>query len=150
VGLTKLEYAEEFIKAVVAQCIEGGSFRYFIYDRLGFGPEAYSSLYMAGGMAFTNATPVNMNTETVPYVPHVGIALAARSSVAPDPVEICWDDGKIEKVQRWPGSNETYGINEPVLYIYFSDSHSGMTYILPAGEKFSAYKLAEAGADSGI
>lgn len=33
----------------------GGSFRKLIYDRLGFGPNAYSELYAAGGQNITNA-----------------------------------------------------------------------------------------------
>ena len=32
-----------------------GTFRYLIYDRMGFGPDAYESLYRAGGMAINNA-----------------------------------------------------------------------------------------------
>jgi hypothetical protein len=32
----------------------GGSFRKLIYDRLGFGPNAYSELYAAGGQNITN------------------------------------------------------------------------------------------------
>jgi len=34
---------------------EGGTFRTLIYDRLGFGPEAYFPLYLAGGMDISNA-----------------------------------------------------------------------------------------------
>lgn len=34
---------------------EGGSFRYLIYDRLGFGGDAYVPLYCAGGMNISNA-----------------------------------------------------------------------------------------------
>lgn len=34
---------------------EGGSFRYLIYDRLGFPPDAYVPLYDAGGMYISNA-----------------------------------------------------------------------------------------------
>ncbi len=34
---------------------EGGSYRYLIYDRLGFGPEAYTALYVNGGMDLSNA-----------------------------------------------------------------------------------------------
>lgn len=33
----------------------GGSFRKLIYDRMGFGPNAYSELYAAGGQFITNA-----------------------------------------------------------------------------------------------
>lgn len=32
-----------------------GSFRYLIYDRMGFGYDAYVPLYMAGGMTLSNA-----------------------------------------------------------------------------------------------
>jgi hypothetical protein len=34
---------------------EGGTYRYLIYDRLGFGPEAYTALYVNGGMDLSNA-----------------------------------------------------------------------------------------------
>jgi hypothetical protein len=33
---------------------EGGTFRTLIYDRLGFGTEAYFPLYLAGGMQLSN------------------------------------------------------------------------------------------------
>lgn len=40
----------------IAQCIqEGGSFRYLIYDLMGYGTEAYQPLYLAGGMYLTNS-----------------------------------------------------------------------------------------------
>jgi hypothetical protein len=32
-----------------------GSFRYLIYDRMGYGPRAYLPLYYAGGMEISNA-----------------------------------------------------------------------------------------------
>jgi hypothetical protein len=32
----------------------GGTFRYLIYDRMGFGPDAYVPLYDAGGMDISN------------------------------------------------------------------------------------------------
>lgn len=34
---------------------QGGSFKYLIYERLGFGLEAYSELCNEGGMAISNA-----------------------------------------------------------------------------------------------
>jgi hypothetical protein len=40
----------------------GGSFRKLIYDRLGFGPTAYSELYAAGGQNITNAMFVDRCT----------------------------------------------------------------------------------------
>lgn len=34
---------------------EGGSFRYLIHDRMGYGTEAYQVFYEAGGMVLNNA-----------------------------------------------------------------------------------------------
>lgn len=39
---------------LVDQLKEPGTFRYLVYDRMGFGPGAYGSLYDAGGMFITN------------------------------------------------------------------------------------------------
>ena len=50
----RIEITAQVIKAIVDNAREGGSFRYLIYDRLGFGPEAYVPLYEAGGMTITN------------------------------------------------------------------------------------------------
>jgi len=45
-----------YVLSKIAQLIgqEGGSFRLLIYDLLGFGPDAYAPLYLAGGMSVTN------------------------------------------------------------------------------------------------
>lgn len=55
---TRLEFAVEFMEAIVAHAKEGGSFRALIYHRMGFGPEAYAPLYSAGGMFFSNHCPL--------------------------------------------------------------------------------------------
>jgi hypothetical protein len=41
-------------KILREQMSEPSSFRYLIYDRMGFGPEAYEELYRAGGMEISN------------------------------------------------------------------------------------------------
>jgi len=41
-------------KKILTHMREGGTFRYLIYERMGFGPEAYEPLYQAGGMAISN------------------------------------------------------------------------------------------------
>jgi len=42
------------IRKIVEHAREGGSFRYLIYDRMGFEPDAYAVLYDAGGMEISN------------------------------------------------------------------------------------------------
>lgn len=51
---TRLAITAQVIKAIVDHAKEGGSFRYLIYDRLGFGPDAYLPIYEAGGMDISN------------------------------------------------------------------------------------------------
>jgi hypothetical protein len=41
---TKLVVTEWVMKHIVEHAIEGGSYRYLIYDRLGFGLDAYEPL----------------------------------------------------------------------------------------------------------
>lgn len=51
------------IKHIVDHAQEGGSFRTLIYDRFGFGPEAYVPLYSAGGMTITNEFDIEQMDE---------------------------------------------------------------------------------------
>lgn len=51
---TRLAVAAWVFKAIVDHATDGGSFRYLIYERLGFGPDAYMPLYLAGGMTISN------------------------------------------------------------------------------------------------
>jgi len=56
---TKLDIAAWVISKIDEHGNEPGSFRYLIYNRLGFGPEAYVPLYEAGGMNITNELDYN-------------------------------------------------------------------------------------------
>jgi hypothetical protein len=49
------EQAAWVISKVVAAMKHPGSFRYMIYNRMGYGPNAYVPIYEAGGMELTNA-----------------------------------------------------------------------------------------------
>lgn len=51
---TKLDIAAWVISKIDEHGAEPGSFRYLIYERLGFDLDAYSPLYLAGGMNITN------------------------------------------------------------------------------------------------
>lgn len=51
---TKLDIAAWVISKIDEHGAEGGSFRYLIYERLGFGPDAYVPIYEAGGMNISN------------------------------------------------------------------------------------------------
>ncbi len=51
---TKLAVTAWVMGAIVDHAKEGGSFRYLIYDRLGFGPDAYVPLCNAGGLTISN------------------------------------------------------------------------------------------------
>lgn len=51
---TRLAVAVWVMQNIVAHAKEGGSFRFLIYERMGFGPDAYVPLYNAGGMTISN------------------------------------------------------------------------------------------------
>jgi hypothetical protein len=51
----KLAITAYVFRALKDHMKEGGTYRYLIYDRLGFGPEAYTALYVNGGMDLSNA-----------------------------------------------------------------------------------------------
>lgn len=51
---TRLAVTAWVFENVVKHAQEGGTFRYLIYDRLGFGTDAYVPLYQAGGMTISN------------------------------------------------------------------------------------------------
>jgi hypothetical protein len=51
---TRLDIAAWVISKIDEHGNDPGSFRYLIYNRLGFGPDAYVPLYEAGGMNITN------------------------------------------------------------------------------------------------
>ena len=59
----KLAVTAWVIKHIVEHAYEGGSFRTLIYDRFGFGPEAYVPLYSAGGMTITNEFDIEQMDE---------------------------------------------------------------------------------------
>lgn len=51
---TKLAVTAWVFKNIVEHAKEGGSYRYLIYDRLGFDLDAYVPLFEAGGMEISN------------------------------------------------------------------------------------------------
>lgn len=51
---TRLAVTAWVFKHIVDHAKEGGSFRYLIYERLGFEHDAYVPLYQAGGMTISN------------------------------------------------------------------------------------------------
>lgn len=58
--------------------MHSGSFRKVIYDRMGYGPEAYLPLYEAGGMALTNAAVYLEEWEQIQraVLAHHGVSIA--------------------------------------------------------------------------
>ena len=51
---TKLAVTAWVFRNIIEHAKEGGSYRYLIYDRLGFEPDAYVPLFDAGGMEISN------------------------------------------------------------------------------------------------
>lgn len=58
---TKLAVTAWVMEKILEHAKEGGSFRYLIYDRLGFDLDAYVPLYYAGGMDISNEFDISKN-----------------------------------------------------------------------------------------
>lgn len=61
---TKLAVTRWVMKHIVDHACEGGSLRYLIYDRLGFGPEAYSFL-CSDGLTISNEFDLNLKDSVI-------------------------------------------------------------------------------------
>lgn len=59
---TRLAITSWVFKHIVEHAKEPGSFRYLIYDRLGFDFDAYVPLYCAGGMTISNEFRLDENS----------------------------------------------------------------------------------------
>jgi len=55
---TRLAVVQWAMRHIVDHAEEGGSYRYLIYERLGFGPEAYSAL-LSDGLIISNEFDLN-------------------------------------------------------------------------------------------
>jgi len=139
--MEKLEYAKEFMGHIVDHCIDGGSFRYLIYGRLGFGEEAYGPLYEAGGMEFTNACPINMEKETCPTFSWAGIAWFVGYEEG-GRCTVQWIGGEKREVELWE-PEKVFIEGETVLVVYFSRPGKQLNYALKAGVNYAAHKLAD-------
>lgn len=65
---TKLDIAAWVISKIDEHGRDPGSFRYLIYERLGFGMDAYVPLYEAGGMNITNEFDYGKDEQLVKIV----------------------------------------------------------------------------------
>lgn len=60
---TKLAITAWVFEKIVQHGKDPSSFRYLIYNRMGFDPDAYAPLYCAGGMTITNEFDLKKDNE---------------------------------------------------------------------------------------
>jgi hypothetical protein len=135
----KLDDAMHFMRAIVEHCVEGGSFRHLIYDRMGLDESAYVPLYSVGGMEFSNACPLNLAKEVAPSIVWAGVGQVV--ALHDRDIAVQFETGEPAIYERWPGHR--FQLTDPVLCIYLSTSTSGMKYALEVGTNYSVFELAE-------
>lgn len=84
---TKLAVTAWVFRNIVDHAMEGGSYRYLIYNRLGFGPEAYVPLYDAGGMEISNEFDMSQKSAILDIVQKNKIAELK------EPLNLCDEPG---------------------------------------------------------
>lgn len=75
---TKLAVTRWVMKHIVAQASEGGSYRYLIYERLGFGPEAYVPL-CCDGLTISNEFDLNLKDDVIDCLKNNDIESAKKA-----------------------------------------------------------------------
>lgn len=82
----RIAVAAQVIAGILDNAREGGTFRYLIYDRLGFSPNAYVPLYYAGGMQVTDNFVMTDQIERVtPPTLEALAAIAKEEPMEPHP-----------------------------------------------------------------
>ena len=81
----RIAVAAQVFQAIVDHAREGGTFRYLIYDRLGFSPEAYLPLYCAGGMHISDNFVLTDEVEAMPEILQDFESLAKAAPMASHP-----------------------------------------------------------------
>ena len=84
---TKLAVTAWVFRNIVDHAMEGGSYRYLIYDRLGFGPEAYVPLYDAGGMEISNEFDMSQKSAIL------DIVQSKKIEALKEPLNLCDEPG---------------------------------------------------------
>jgi hypothetical protein len=82
----RVAVAVKVFQAVLEQARQGGTFRYLIYDRLGFSPDAYLPLYYAGGMHISDGFVLTDELpEDEPAIVGILESLAKAAPMQPHP-----------------------------------------------------------------
>jgi len=82
----RIAVAVQVLSSILDNAREGGTFRYLIYDRLGFSPDAYVPLYYAGGMHVTDNFVLTDHLEqATPPIVDVLESIAAAEPLEPHP-----------------------------------------------------------------
>ena len=84
---TKLAVTAWVFTNIVDHAMEGGSYRYLIYDRLGFGTEAYVPLYDAGGMEISNEFDMSQKSAIL------DIVQSKKIEELKEPLNLCDEPG---------------------------------------------------------
>jgi hypothetical protein len=100
--LLKIAVTRWAMKHIVDHAKEGGSYRYLIYDRMGFDVSAYAPL-CADGLTISNEFDLNMKTE-------VAAALKINNiSKAKEVLGLCDEPGCFDEISSgWPAKNGRY------------------------------------------
>lgn len=89
---TKLAVTAWVFRNIVNHAKEGGSYRYLIYDRLGFKEDSYVPLYNAGGMEISN----EFDMDRIPAI--IDIVKENKLEQLKDVLNLCDEPGCFREV----------------------------------------------------
>jgi len=96
---TKLAVTAWVMKRIVDHARDGGTYRYLIYDRLGFGMDAYGAL-LEHGMTISNEFDLNMKDDIVKAYK------SGDEAKMKEALSLCDEPGCFDDVScGWPSEN---------------------------------------------
>lgn len=95
----KLAITQWVMKHIVEHALEGGSYRYLIYERLNFGPEAYIPL-CEHGMTISNEFDLNLKEQIIEAYK------SKDEKNIKEALDLCDEDGCFNYIScGWPSDN---------------------------------------------
>jgi len=97
---TKLAVTAWVMKHIVDHARDGGSYRYLIYERLGFGMDAYGVLQENGGLTISNEFDLDMKDNVVKAYK------SGDEAKMKEALSLCDEPGCFDEIScGWPSEN---------------------------------------------
>lgn len=128
-----VDQACKVLRAVMSHLQEGGSYRTFIYDRLGLPMSAYGPMMSAGGMEFSNLCPYPQPASGEPRI--IDLKIAKIEEIHSDGALVKLEG--MEDLKRWDDDSRKPKVGDPAVAYWVVTSEYSIQTVKSALEHLS-------------